>query len=221
MVANLKAGHLDGFCAGQPWNSEAVADGCGWIAATSASLEGLHPEKVLVATEEFERRRHGDHVALIAALIEACAHCDDPANHGAIAALLARREYLNLPAAAVRRSWMPSVDRGHGQTVTDPDFAVFHRHEANEPSADKAGWIVNNLLEAPMRPLFPSASFAKVFRPDLHAEARALLLPFPSRTDARPEHETEPVTAGASVDVRGVRPGQEVPAHTHPDGQDT
>ena len=29
------------------------------------------------------------------------------------------------------------------------------------------------------------------------------------------------VTNSASVAVWGVRPGQEVPAHTHPDGQDT
>ena len=29
------------------------------------------------------------------------------------------------------------------------------------------------------------------------------------------------VTSNASVAVWGVRPGQEVPAHTHPDGQDT
>lgn len=29
------------------------------------------------------------------------------------------------------------------------------------------------------------------------------------------------VTAHSSIAVWGVRPGQEVPAHTHPDGQDT
>ena len=29
------------------------------------------------------------------------------------------------------------------------------------------------------------------------------------------------VTGSASIAVWGVRPGQEVPAHTHPDGQDT
>ena len=29
------------------------------------------------------------------------------------------------------------------------------------------------------------------------------------------------ITCSASIAVWGVRPGQEVPAHTHPDGQDT
>lgn len=29
------------------------------------------------------------------------------------------------------------------------------------------------------------------------------------------------ITRSASIAVWGVRPGQEVPAHTHPDGQDT
>ena len=38
MVANLKAGHLDGFCVGEPWNSVAVQSKAGWCAAVSAEL---------------------------------------------------------------------------------------------------------------------------------------------------------------------------------------
>ena len=32
MAANLKAGNLDGYCVGEPWNSLAVIQRAGWIA---------------------------------------------------------------------------------------------------------------------------------------------------------------------------------------------
>ena len=35
---NLKAGHLDGYCVGEPWNSLAVLSGSGWSVATSEEL---------------------------------------------------------------------------------------------------------------------------------------------------------------------------------------
>jgi ABC-type nitrate/sulfonate/bicarbonate transport system substrate-binding protein len=197
MTANLKAGHLDGFCAGEPWNTEAVADGCGWIATTSSSLEPLHPEKVLIARADFEARLHEEHVAVISALIEACRYCDNPANHADIIELLTRREYLNLPASVVRRSWSGATDFGHGRTVPDPEFVVFHRHDANEPSGDKAGWIANNLLEPATRASFTSSALAKIFRTDLYAEAAADTLPFPSESDADPESENENETVSA------------------------
>ncbi len=180
MAGHLRAGHLDGYCAGEPWNTEAVAAGVGWIAATSSSLEPLHPEKVLTARASFCQRHHEEHLAIIASLVEACRWCDDPANHPEIAALLARREYLNLPVGLLRGGWSGTVDRGHGHLVPDHEFTVFHRHDANEPSPDKAAWVVNNLLEPASRSAFPAQSLGQVFRMDLHQAAVALVRPFPS-----------------------------------------
>ncbi len=37
MVESLRAGHVDGFCVGEPWNSIAVADGLGRIVATQVA----------------------------------------------------------------------------------------------------------------------------------------------------------------------------------------
>jgi ABC-type nitrate/sulfonate/bicarbonate transport system substrate-binding protein len=59
MVTNLKAGHLDGFCVGEPWNSVAVQSQAGWCIATSAELDPQHPEKVLMVTREFAEARRG------------------------------------------------------------------------------------------------------------------------------------------------------------------
>src|SRR5579859_135901 len=76
MVANLEAGHLDGYCVGEPWNSVAVQSHAGWIAATSSELDSQHPEKVLMVRDDFAAKRSEEHVALVAALIEACEFCD-------------------------------------------------------------------------------------------------------------------------------------------------
>ena len=38
MPVNLKAGHLDGFCSGEPWNSAAIRAGDGWCPITSSQL---------------------------------------------------------------------------------------------------------------------------------------------------------------------------------------
>ncbi|HIG31652.1 MAG TPA: nitrate ABC transporter ATP-binding protein, partial [Verrucomicrobiales bacterium] len=38
LLKNLKAGVLDGFCAGEPWNSLAILEQAGWCAATGDSI---------------------------------------------------------------------------------------------------------------------------------------------------------------------------------------
>ena len=38
MFMNLKAGNLDGYCVGEPWNSIAIESGEGWCPGTSAQL---------------------------------------------------------------------------------------------------------------------------------------------------------------------------------------
>ena len=55
MVSNLKAGHLDGFCVGEPWNSVAIRAGEGSVVAISAELDPYHPEKVLMVRQDSPR----------------------------------------------------------------------------------------------------------------------------------------------------------------------
>ena len=47
MVAEIKAGHIDGFCVGAPWPSVAVDAGVGHIVATSVAMKPASPEKVI------------------------------------------------------------------------------------------------------------------------------------------------------------------------------
>lgn len=183
--ANLAAGHLDGFCAGEPWNSHAVAGGHAWIAATSADLVPYHPEKVLMVRGDFDSTRRQEHLHLLAALLEACALCDQTENHDAVARLLAGPRYLNLPPEVVRRGFSGRVDAGQGRTLGG-DLLIFHRDDANAPTPDKLGWIARHLLEGVTPKPFTPAQLGQIFRLDLFTAAQALL----SNSETH-GHETE------------------------------
>jgi ABC-type nitrate/sulfonate/bicarbonate transport system substrate-binding protein len=178
MFANLKAGNLDGYCVGEPWNSIAVQSRVGWCVDTSVGLASGHPEKVLMVRSRFAVERATEHLALIASLIEACAYCDQPENAEHVISVLSRPEYLNLPSASLRKSIAGPFDFGHGRVQKTVGFHIFHRDEANEPSAEKAGWVLtamNQTGAVPNRSMLPSASLHKIFRPDIHQQARKLI----------------------------------------------
>jgi len=177
MTANLKAGHLDGFCAGEPWNSVAVQSQVGWCAAVSAELAPRHPEKVLMVRRDFAEKRSHEHVALVAALLEACEFCDQPRNRAQIISVLARPEYVNASPSALSRGLEGPFDFGHGDVRAVTDFTIFHSGDANEPSVEKAGWVIQHLLESGLwtTPCTSISDLARqVFRTDIFQQAARL-----------------------------------------------
>src|SRR4051812_7865125 len=102
MHDNLRAGNVDGYCVGEPWNSLAVMRRTGWCVATSAELAPRHPEKVLMTRATFAAQRPAEHTALMAALLEACAFCDRPENRERVMEALAQPAYLDAPIHALR-----------------------------------------------------------------------------------------------------------------------
>lgn len=188
MVPNLKAGHLDGFCVGEPWNSLVVRAGEGCAVAVSAELDPFHPEKVLMVRREFAERRESEHLAMVAALLEACAYCDAPANHENIISILARPEFVNVPAEVLRSGLSGPFSFTKKESRSISDFCIFHRHDANEPSADKAGWVLRNLRTSGLckQPERLNAALGRrVFRADIFNSAQRL------QSASKPEHENK------------------------------
>lgn len=95
MIANLRAGNIDGFCVGEPWNVRAAVEGIGYTIATDLEVWNGHPGKVLGVREEWALAYPNTHIALVKALLEACRYCMDEANHEEIREILSRREYLS------------------------------------------------------------------------------------------------------------------------------
>ncbi len=203
MAANLKAVHLDGFCVGEPWNSVAVQSRAGWIAATSSELDSLHPEKVLMVRGDFAAKRGDEHVALVAALLEACEFCDQPENREQIITTLARPEYVGVPDFNLRHGIDGEMDFGHDTQRALRDFCIFHRREANEPSGDKAAWVFNLVRDSGLCPNPSAINFAlgrKIFRTDIFDQAvklrRAGINPNPV---VNPNRSSSRRTAGLSL----------------------
>jgi len=191
MPENLRAGHLDGYCVGEPWNSMAALAGFGRIASTSSETSPLHPEKVLMVRSDFAEGRSEEHELLIASLMEACRYCDRPVNREAIIETLARREYLNVPADALRLAFGDDSRNRDAGSAYHEDFTIFARDNANEPSGRKAAWILENLRDSGLCRDSSALSFAlakRVFRSDLFERALRLC----KSTDLNTKHESEP-----------------------------
>jgi ABC-type nitrate/sulfonate/bicarbonate transport system substrate-binding protein len=148
MPPNLKTGHLDGYCVGEPWNSIAVLGRCGVIVATSAEIAPLHPEKVLMVRREFADSRKDEHKQLVAALLKACRYCDRPENRDHVIETLSQKQYLDISAEALRPGLTGDLDRGDGDSERSDYFTIFAQKNANEPSEDKAAWILNGLRDS-------------------------------------------------------------------------
>lgn len=170
MVESLRAGQIDGFCVGAPWNSIATTEGVGEIVATKSEIFPHGIEKVL-ATPLSLLDDEPTSRALLRALAAAGEWCDRAENHAALAEILARPEYLgtdpeqNLEVLGGR---LP-VARGEA----DPDYLYFHRHDANRPRHADALWIYAQMLrwgQIPARPATEAAA-VRVFRPDVYARA--------------------------------------------------
>jgi ABC-type nitrate/sulfonate/bicarbonate transport system substrate-binding protein len=173
MFRNLAAQTIDGFCAGEPWNTLAVREGLGWCPTWSAEFQPGHVEKVLMVTRSFAERRRSEHAALVRALTEAAAWCDEPQNREKLAELLAGARYLNLAPRVIASTLLGRFDCGHDRVESVPDFHVFHRGEAGVPAVDRAVALQRTLGVAGL--LSPAAAQnpetpRRLFREDLHRE---------------------------------------------------
>ncbi len=171
---NLKGGHLDGYCVGEPWNSLAVLSKTGWCVATSEELAPRHPEKVLMVRRDFAERSEREHLALIAALTEACAFCQRPENRERLMETLAQPEYVGVPIQALRMGMAGTFDYGHGRIEKHSAFHIFSGGDANEPSPDKAQWVIRNLLDSGLvkdPSVVPAERATEWFRADLFHKA--------------------------------------------------
>ena len=144
MVDSLRAGLVDGFCVGAPWNSLAVALGLGSIVVTQAQLFPRAAEKVLALRTAFADRRRL--VRLLQALDAAATWADDPSNHAVLASYLARPEYLDVREEIVASVLGGRLRFGTGAEVHDPDYLYFHRHAANAPREADGLWAYAQMV---------------------------------------------------------------------------
>jgi len=110
MVAALKAGQIDGFCVGEPYNSVALNDGLGRIVATSNSLWPNAPEKVLGCSLSWAQANPVALTALTGSLGQACAWLEGGMDNRKLAAeWLSESAHDNLPRHLLELALLESV----------------------------------------------------------------------------------------------------------------
>ncbi len=176
MVEALRSGELDGFVAGEPWSSVAVAAGLGEIAAVGANIWQRGVEKVLGVRADWAAQNAETLDRLLRALDRAAAWCDDEANHATLAELLSAPAYVGQSAELIAQALAGRIVLRQGEApVTIPDVVLFHRGAVNFPWQSQGLWIYSQLLR--WRMIEPSAAAeaaaAGVFRSDLYRRALA------------------------------------------------
>ena len=196
MFPTLRLGYIDGYCAGEPWTSLAVEAGAGACVASSGDLAPLHPGKVLMVRRDFALERAGEHERLAAALLEACVFCDQPGNRPLLADMLSQAHYVNAPADCLKPVTAETAVSTGAPPRGDAGGNIFHRYNANDPTVEKAEWLVSRLydlidesiLKYPLIERTPM--FKNVFRRDIFDRARALVRKQARATQAEAENYT-------------------------------
>lgn len=174
MYRNLAAGTIDGFCAGEPWNSLCVREGAGIVAACSVSQDMGHMEKVLLSSARFATARRDEHIALVSALVEACAWCDEPQNRVELLPLLARPEYLNVPESVLAPAFVGPFDCGGGRPAPATEFIRFAREETNVPSPARGASLIRRMAASGLIPADAAEDAnlpRRLFREDIYRHA--------------------------------------------------
>lgn len=141
----LAAGLIDGFCAGEPWNSLAIEAGTGWCPAVSSELAPGHAEKVLLVHEEFAAESPERLSSLLEALSESCRWCDAAENRPKLAEMLVATGHFP-ERAVLERSLAGPFPDGTGSERDAGSFHIFHRDNANHPTAERGAWILGEMI---------------------------------------------------------------------------
>jgi nitrate/nitrite transport system substrate-binding protein len=125
MVANLRAGNIDGFLGPDPMNQRAVYDGVGFIHLLSKQIWDGHPCCAFAVSRRFIAEAPNTFMALTRALVDATLYANKPENRKEIAAAIAPANYLNQPLTVVEQVLTGTYADGLGNVVRDPARASF------------------------------------------------------------------------------------------------
>ena len=125
MVANLRAGNIDGFLGPDPFNQRAVYDEVGFIHILSKEIWDGHPCCAFGVSEAFIRQNPNTFAALYRAVITASYMASLPKDRELIAKVISPTQYLNQPETVVAQVLTGKFADGLGSIRNVPDRANF------------------------------------------------------------------------------------------------
>jgi nitrate/nitrite transport system substrate-binding protein len=177
MVASVRAGHIDAFCVGEPWNHCGIVERASVHLASSQDVWPEHPEKVLGATREFVDRHPNTARAIVMAVLEASRWIDASAeNRRRMAETIAGEPYVNVPVNVIVDRILGRYQDGLGRTWTDAAPMKFFADGAvNFPYLSDGQWFMTQFKRWGLLSGDPdyAGTAAAVNRIDLYREAAA------------------------------------------------
>ncbi|MDY7013764.1 MAG: CmpA/NrtA family ABC transporter substrate-binding protein [Cyanobacteriota bacterium] len=236
MVENMKAGTMDGYCVGEPWNQRAVFDNVGFTATVDRDVWQGHPEKVLGTMQAWIDENPNTARALVAATIEACQYCDVLDNRLEVVEIISGRPYVNAKVEYAKASMTGTYDYGgfdeEDRVEPIPDFNLFNFMEtdymkspdnANYPYASHGVWLLtqmirwNQLPEIKEYPADADELIAKIYPTEIYEDAaKAMDIEIPTESmkvepaevfiDNREFDPSDPVGYLEGFEIRAGRP---------------
>ena len=125
MVANLRAGNIDGYLGPDPFNQRAVYDEVGFIHILSKEIWDGHPCCAFGVSEAFIQQNPNTFAALYRAVLNAADMARDPKNRELIAKVISPTQYLNQPETVVSQVLTGKFADGLGNIRTVPERVDF------------------------------------------------------------------------------------------------
>ena len=125
MVANLRAGNIDGYLGPDPFNQRAVFEEIGFLHLLTRDLWNGHPCCAFGTSAEFIEKNPNTFAALVRSVLTASAMARDPKNRELVAKVIAPAQYLNQPETVISQVLTGKFADGLGNIRTVPDRADF------------------------------------------------------------------------------------------------
>ncbi len=125
MVANLRAGNIDGFLGPDPFNQRAVFDEVGFIHILSKEIWDGHPCCAFGLNESLIKEAPNTYAALYRAVLEAAAMAREARNRELIAKVIAPTQYLNQPEGVIAQVLTGRYADGLGGVKNEPTRTDF------------------------------------------------------------------------------------------------
>ena len=187
----VEAGRIDGYCAGEPWNTIAARRGAARIVTVKAKIWRSSPEKVLALPADFVEANEETVAALLRGLYRASQWAAEPENHPELAAILAEPGHLDVDRAMLEPLFSGTLSISERAQTTVEDFFLTSAKAATFPWQSHALWFYSQIVRWGLCDhSAENAEIAKMsYRPDIYRKA------------LQPLHTPLP---GASLKVEGA-----------------
>lgn len=141
MVANLRAGNLDGYLSPDPFNQRAVWEKIGFIHLLTKEIWQGHPCCAFATSAKFARENPNTYGALFKSIVDATHFSAKQENRKDIAQAISAKGYLNQPVPVVEQVLTGRFADGLGNVRNEPDRIDFDPF----PWHSMAVWILTQM----------------------------------------------------------------------------